>query len=133
MTVSSAVFEFIQTNGGERIEFGGDGIDFAAGYQLLPALRGYRSANWIPHSNTSEETVIATIGRQDRIVTTFGADYLDWAFAHGRLGYVAAIDAQLAERSDWRTSISAQAGIAARRGTRSGRFVVRYHGGPSPM
>jgi hypothetical protein len=125
--------EFIQTNGGERIEFGGDGIDFAAAYQLLPALRLYGAANWIFHSNTEQETVIATIGRRDRILTQFGADFLDYAFAGGRLGYVAAVDAQLAERSDWRTSISAQAGLAARRGTRSGRLVVRFHGGPSPM
>jgi hypothetical protein len=125
--------EFMQTNGGERIEFGGDGLDLAAGYQLLPALRLYSAVNWILHSNTEQETVIATIGRRDRILTQFGADYLDYAFAGGHFGYVAAVDAQLAERSDWRTSISAQAGLAARRGARSGRFVVRYHGGPSPM
>lgn len=125
--------EFIQTNGGERIEFGGDGIDLAGAYQVLPALRVYSAVNWIMHSNTEQETVIARIGRRDRIVTQFGADFLDYAFSGGRFGYVAAVDAQLAERSNWRTSISAQAGLAARRGTRSGRLVVRYHGGPSPM
>ena len=57
---------------------------------------------------------------------TFGADYLDYAFAGGHFGYVAAVDAQLAERSDWRTSISAQAGLAARRGARSGRVAWQY-------
>jgi hypothetical protein len=125
--------ELIQTTGAERIEFGGDGLDVAAAYQLRDAVRVYGATNWILHSNTAQETVIATIGRSDRLVAQGGAELLAYPWSNGSFGYVAALDVQTAERTNWRTSISAQAGITLRRSIKSGRLVVRYHGGPSQM
>jgi hypothetical protein len=124
--------EFAQTTGARRIEFGGDGVDLALAYQIAAPVRVYGSANWIPHSNTEQEPLLFGRDLRDDLVLQFGTDITP-AAAPGRIGLVAAAHAEVAQRTNWRTSVSGIAGLTVRSERRSGRLVLRYHTGPSRM
>lgn len=124
--------EFALATGATRIEFGGEAIEAMTSYALLPGARVYGGGGWIFHSNTAAETVLATLGRDDRWTAQLGGDLETHPWAGGRLGLRAGVDWQTAQRTSWRSAFAAAAGIDVR-GHNSMGLMARYFTGPSTM
>lgn len=131
--------EFIFETGARRIEFGHEAIDMLLAYRALPELRFYGGGAWIFRSNTENEPNLRQLGHDihDDFTLQAGVDGEWWFRAEQpRLSLVAGIDAQAAQRTEWRPQIAAAAGIGARGapGARGGlRILLRYFTGPSTL
>lgn len=124
--------ELMQNNGAQRIELGGDGLDFTGARRFGP-LRAYAGGEWIFYSETDRD--VLSPDRPDRWQAQAGFDG-EWhpPGASPRFGVVAGLDWQSVQRTRWGSAWSAVGGIRLDDGAgRSGRLIARYFHGPSPM
>jgi hypothetical protein len=119
--------QFLQATGAHRIQMGNDGFDLF-GARTLGPLRAYAGGEWIAYSEIDDEALAP--GRTDHFLAQAGLD-ADWHAWSRRPEWslTGGLDWQGAQRTAWRASLSAEAGVGFERGSRSARLVVRaFHG-----
>jgi len=124
--------EFSAASGAQRIEFGGETLDLLAAVRRA-GMRAYGGGGWIFHSNTDNTDVLVREDRTDRFTLQAGADGSWRPWPEQRLGVVAGVDWQAAERTRWRSALSLAAGLEYRYDGRSAQFLFRLLDGASPM
>lgn len=124
--------EFADSTGARRIEFGGETIDVLTALRF-GALRVYGGGGWIFHSNTEDTPALIRENRADRFIVQAGFDASWPVWPELGIGFVAGLDWQTAERTNWRAATGAAAGFEYRRGNRFARLTVRAFDGTSPM
>jgi len=124
--------EVIEDIGVRRIEFGHEALELLLARRLGNG-RVYGGGAWIFRSNTEHERLLAGRGIRDDAALQLGIDGTWVSWADGRLGLLAGVDWQSAQRTGWRDQFSAIAGIAARGPAGGLRLVLRYFDGPSSV
>jgi hypothetical protein len=123
--------ELIETTGAQRIEVGGEYLDFLSAYNFLPETRVYGGAAFTFRSYTSQTPVLLARNGSDRFALQAGAETGTYPWSDGHVGLVAAADVHLAQRTEWDESIALAGGLSARTSTRAARLLVRYFTGAS--
>lgn len=123
--------EVVETTGASRIEVGGEYIDVMAAYKVVPNARVYGATSWIFRSYTEYTPVLMERGGHDRTLVQLGADAHAYPWVNGNLGLVAGVDWRRAQRTEWKDSFAAAAGLALKTPTRRATFLVRYFSGVS--
>lgn len=123
--------EFAEATGAERIEFGGEALDWHGGYRVAGGVRVYGGASWIFRSYTRETAVLIALDRADRMLFQIGWDGA-WDLGDTPLRLHAGMDWHAAERTNWRGGGAAVAGLGTR-GPRALRLLARYYNGLSPL
>lgn len=127
--------EIIVETGARRIEFGHEAIDLLLAYTLDSGARLYGGGSWIFRSNTENEPLLHALGRPvtDNAALQAGVDGAWYPWADGRLGVVAGVDWQAAQRTDWKSQLSAIAGLVAKGEDQRLRLQLRFFHGASPL
>ena len=123
--------QFLQASGAHRIQLGNDGFDIY-GSRLFGPLRAYAGGEFIAYTET--DPIVIAPGESDRFQVQAGFD-ADWrAFArHPEWSVVGGVDWQSAQRTAWKTSLAAEAGVQFRHGDRAARLVLRAFDGVSEV
>ncbi len=123
--------QFLQATGAHRIQLGNDGFDLY-GSRLLGPLRLYAGGEWIAYTDT--DPLALAPGQSDRFQAQAGLD-ADWhAWPHSpQWSIVGGLDWQSAQRTAWRSSFAAEAGVRFAHGDRSARLVLRGFDGASEV
>jgi len=114
-----------------RIQLGNDGFDLYGARGLGP-VRLYAGGEWIAYSETDVEVLAP--GEADRWQgqAGFDADWQAWRRSP-QWSVVGGLDWQSAQRTGWRPSFAAEAGVQFRHGDRSARLVLRGFDGASEV
>jgi len=124
--------EFIDATGAERIGFGFEAIDFLGAYRFGPA-RVYGGGAFVLGSELDDREGSLPRDLSDRASVQAGAE-LRWSpWGSEARGFVAGIDWQLDDRTDWRDRINVVAGWEIRSTGRSAQLILRRSEGPSPV
>jgi len=122
--------QFLQATGAHRIQLGNDGFDIF-GSRIFGPLRAYAGGEFIAYSET--DPVVVAPGESDRFQAQAGFDagwplppFPGWSIVGG-------VDWQSAQRTGWKTSLAAEAGVRFRHGDRSARLVLRAFDGVSEV
>ncbi len=123
--------QFEQATGAHRIQLGNDGFDLY-GARALGPLRLYAGGEWIAYSETDLDVIAP--GESDRFQAQAGLD-VDWhAWPRAReWSVVGGLDWQSAQRTAWRSSFAAEAGVRFTHGDRAARLVLRAFDGASEV
>ena len=123
--------QFLQATGAHRIQLGNDGLDLYGSRQLGP-LRAYAGGEFIAYTET--DPIVIAPGQGDRWQAQAGMD-ADWRPSPSRPDWslVGGIDLQSAQRTDWKPSVAAEAGLRFNHGDRSARLVLRGFTGASEV
>lgn len=127
--------ELIEATGVRRIAYGHEAFDLLAAYRVWPELRLYGGGTWVFRSNTANDPNLHVRGVRvsDRAVVQLGADGEWYRWADGRVGIIAGIDWQSAQRTEWNGQLAAIAGVSARGEAGGLRLIVRYFDGASAL
>jgi len=126
--------EFVEQTGADRIEFGGEALDGLVGYTFPGIARVYGGGAWIFRSYTDKQVpVMLELGRRDRLLLQLGADGEWQPWDSSPIGLVAGIDWQTAERTDWKSALSAGAGFNVNANGRTLGLILRFFDGASPL
>lgn len=127
--------EIIFDTGARRIEFGHEAIDLLLAYTHPTGARAYGGGSWIFRSNTENEPLLHVLGTsvKDDAALQAGIDGAWYPWENGRLGVVAGLDWQAAQRTDWKSQVAAIAGVVGRGEGRRFRLQFRFFHGVSPL
>jgi hypothetical protein len=123
--------ELVETTGAQRVEVGGEYVDFMVARNFASATRVYAGASYIFRSYTQVLPVLLQLDRKDRTVVQIGGETGWFPWINGRFGWIAGADWRTAERTGWQDSFAAAAGLAVRTHTRGARLIARYFSGVS--
>ncbi len=119
--------QFEQATGAHRIQLGNDGFDLYGARQLGP-VRAYAGGEWIAYSETDHPALAPGHGDRWQAQAGLDADWHAWP-DQPRWSLVGGFDWQSAERTAWKPSLAAEAGVRFAQGSRSARLVARaFHG-----
>ena len=121
--------QFEQATGAHRIQLGNDGFDLLGARELGP-VRVYAGGEWITYSETDDTAIAPGHGDRWQTQAGFDADWHAWR-QQPRWSLVGGVDWQSAERTAWKPSLAAEAGVRYAHGPRSARLVVRAFNGVS--
>lgn len=127
--------EFIYATGAQRIEYGHEAVDVVVAYRVHPSTRIYGGSAWVFRSNTESEPFfhLSAVDIQDGAALQAGFDG-EWALRDsGRLSAIAGLDWQAAQRTEWKSQLSAAIGLAARGAGGGLRIMLRYYNGTSTL
>ncbi|HEX7048669.1 MAG TPA: DUF1207 domain-containing protein [Longimicrobiales bacterium] len=118
-----------------RIEFGHEAVDLLVAHRILGSGRIYGGGSFIFRSNTESEPLLRLRGLDihDNFAIQAGADGSWYRWAGDRIGVMAGLDWQRAQRTGWRDQFSAAAGVAAHGAGGGLRLLFRFFTGVSPV
>jgi hypothetical protein len=117
----------------QRIEFGGEFVDFLVARNLTQSARVYGGATLNVRSQTEYLPALRERFLHDHTQLQAGADVMWYHGSNGHTGWAAGIDWQAQQRTRWRSMFSLAAGPALRTANGATRLLLRYYHGPSAM
>jgi hypothetical protein len=124
--------EFIDSTGADRIGFGFEAVDFLGAYCLGP-VRVYGGGAFVFGSELDDAEGSLPRDLSDRASVQAGAEVRWSPWVRKDFGFVAGMDWQLDDRTNWRDRINLVAGWEIRSLGHSGQLLLRHGNGPSPM
>ncbi len=127
--------EVIYDTGAQRIEYAYEALDAVVAYRVHRSTRVYGGSAWIFRSLTETEPLLASrsLEIRDNLALQLGFDG-EWPLRDdGRIAAIAGLDWQAAERTEWRSQLSAAAGIGSRGPGGGLRLLLRYFRGVSAL
>ena len=123
--------ELIETAGAERVDFTSESLDILAAYDF-GRVRVYGGGGVVLRSSIENEEQLGPNFSDNGFVQA-GAEGRWFPWAGGRLGLETALDWQATDRTDWRSRVSAIAGITVRDDDHTATLRVLFFDGPSAM
>ncbi|HEX7118384.1 MAG TPA: DUF1207 domain-containing protein [Longimicrobiales bacterium] len=127
--------EIIAYSDARRIEYAHEAVDFLIAYHVRPSTRVYGGSTWIFRSLTETEPLLRVRhpGLHDDAALQLGFD-AEWPLRDDDdITALAGLDLQSADRTGWRTQLSAAAGFGARGPGGGLRLLLHFFHGTSPL
>ncbi|HKK93434.1 MAG TPA: DUF1207 domain-containing protein [Longimicrobiales bacterium] len=125
--------EFAEATGSERINFAHNSIEVLAALRPTPGVRVYGGGSLVFLSKTERDLRPRLPGFSDDGSIRAGAEGEWYLRAEDRVGIVAALDWQAADRWEWRGRTALELAVTARGPARYVRFGATFATGPTPM